>query len=130
MLLPLHLNLGTSSGGVTTTTPPSGGKGDNERGRKRVQIPPTGFDFRERKAQEIINAVAARQVVAPELDDFQRQEELLREFEAEGLVLEDRYLRVLASERDRLITQEIASLMRLGQQVEEEMIIILLAASE
>ena len=84
------------------------------------------------KAAEIIEKVAERQATEPDeltLDEQQRFEELQRELALESIEWDGKYLELLNTLREQLIRDEIAKLIRLKLQREEnEMMVFMMAA--
>lgn len=85
---------------------PSGGIPWYARPKKRRKYQ------KEDVIQAVIEAVAARQAAALELDEHKRLEELVRELDLRAIEWESRYLELMNSERQRLIDQEIRKLLR------------------
>lgn len=81
------------------------------------------------EALEVIEEVARRQALRLELDEQKRFEELERELELRSVEWEARYLDLLNEEREVLIVEEIGTLLRRKINEEEEMLLILIAAS-
>ena len=80
-------------------------------------------------ALPVINFVAARQAERLETDQQKIFEELLRELQLERISFDLRYLEALNLERQRLITQEIARLLKLKLEEEELMFLMMVAAA-
>ena len=81
-----------------------------------------------RKAVEIIEKVAIRQVETLHLDETQRTEELYREFSLSDLQIEARHIEAMNLIRERLIEEEIGRLLRIKLQQREEEELLMLAA--
>ena len=79
------------------------------------------------KSREIIEAVAKEQVQHV-LDEPQIVEHLARELEAENIEFEARYLTLLNEYRERLINEEIKTLLK-RKDDNEAMLLILIAAN-
>ena len=118
-----------------TALPPPGGVGIS--GRLHLRRPPISRVHREvldkerlsLEARQAIEEVARRQAERLELDTQKRFEELSRELELRSVEWEARYLDLLNEERESLIHEEIGTLLRRKLAEEDEMLLILLAAS-
>lgn len=80
-------------------------------------------------AAEIIKAVALRQAEALRQDEQQRFDELVGELELRGVVWDARYLTALNSLREREIDAEIGRRLRILQDNEDILTLVMLAAS-
>ena len=117
------------SSGVTPPTPPvvapsvrpSGGIPWYARPKKRRKYQ------KEDIIQAVIEAVAARQALALELDEQKRLEELIRELDLRAIEWESRYLDLMNSERQRLIDEEIKKLLRKKMQDDEAISLMLMS---
>lgn len=80
-------------------------------------------------AAEIIASVAERQAKDLERDEQQRIDELNGEMRARKLEMRSGHLRALNIERQRLIDAEIAKLMKLSIEREDEEVVLMLLAA-
>ena len=85
-----------------------------------------------RKAIEVIEEVAQRQVQDTRLDDTQKVQELMAELEAQKVSFDKRYLQALQARREFLIDEEIAQRMRevMKKRNEEEEAIIFMILNQ
>lgn len=81
------------------------------------------------KAQAVIEAVALRQVETLEADELKRLEELERELQLKGIEWEARHLEALNVRREHLIDLEIGRLLKAKLEADDELLLIMLAAS-
>ena len=121
----------TISGGGYNPSQGYSGYETRRRTRKEIQ------EEREKlrilpKAAAIIERVAERQateLAELKLDEQQRFEELQRELALESIEWDGKYLELLNTLREQLIRDEIAKLIRLKLEREEnEMMVLLMAA--
>lgn len=81
------------------------------------------------QSAEIIADVAVRQVKDLRLDEQQRLDELRGEMRLRGLEMESLHLQVLNAERERLINAEIASKLRLIQDNNDTVLLMLMVVA-
>lgn len=111
-------------GGATPppTTPairPSGGFPSGDRGPTKKQT------HRSKVIHGIILEVAKRQVQALDLDEIQKAQELREELRLRGIEAQIAHYEALSAERDRLISNEIAQLLK--TRMDEDAIFVLMA---
>ena len=130
----------TTNGGIVPPTPPAPDSGVKPsggipstlkvRGRSRKDVEQSRKRYGlSDLATDVIAQVAARQVESLEADEQKRFEELHRELTLRGVEFDRRYFEVLSEIRERLITEEIASRLRLKLREEEEIMVLLMMAA-
>ena len=83
----------------------------------------------EARAKAVIDLVAKRQAEALELDKQKQFDELSRELRLKGVELESVHLETLNLERERLISLEISTRLKLRLREEEELMMLVLMAA-
>ena len=78
---------------------------------------------------EIVAKVAARQAAALDLDGTQQQQELAGELALRRIELRSEHLQALADQRQALIDRELGERLRLMQDNQDAVLLILIAAS-
>ena len=106
---------------------PSGGYPSGDRGPSKEQTRRSRVLFG--LESEILESVAARQVVDLHLDDIQRRQELEGELRLRGIEFEIRHFEELNARRQAMIDAEIAQRLRKIMLDDEAAIVILIAAS-
>jgi hypothetical protein len=115
------------SSGVTPPTPAPVAEGPAPAGG----LPWYARPKRRRKYEEkdviqaVIEAVAARQAAALELDELKRLEELERELQLKAIEWDSRYVELMNQERERLIHEEIGRLLRKKMQDDDAISLLL-----
>lgn len=94
------------------------------RSKKEIELDRERFGI----AATVIAEVAEHQAQRLEQDEQKRFDELLRELQLREIEWDARYLEALNAQRQRLIDEEIAKLLKLKTTDEEMMILMMLAA--
>lgn len=121
------------TGGTSGTAQPSSGFEIGRLGGRRREPDELRRQREEfgipNKAAAIIAAVALRQAEALRQDEQQRFDELVGELELQGVAWDARYLAALNTLRERAIDEEIGRRLRIIQDNEDILTLLMLAAS-
>lgn len=99
---------------------------DNTQRRMRRRIA-RGKSERGELVAEIIFAVARQQIEQPRVSESVRAEQLSKALRAQNIAAEARHAEALVAERNRLISLEVAQLLRKFQEQEDEALLMILA---